>query len=140
LRSKEFSSFGDQQKGMLTCIPHRGILGQEVFAPKNQREEDGMGEMSAGIDRGILKMEAMPSIPADQELNLKGKICPYTFIESMLTLEDMKPDEVLRVIVDYPPAVCDVPRSLKNEGYEILEVSPINETDWAILVRNKEVE
>jgi TusA-related sulfurtransferase len=42
--------------------------------------------------------------------------------------------------VDYPPAVCDVPRSLKNEGYEIIEVSPINETDWAILVRNKEVE
>jgi len=75
----------------------------------------------------------------DKELNLKGKICPYTFIEAMLTLEDMEREQVLRVIVDYPPAVCDVPRSLKNEGYEILEVSPINETDWAIVVRNKEV-
>jgi len=58
----------------------------------------------------------------------------------MLALEEMKPDEVLRVIVDYPPAVCDVPRSLKNEGYEVLEVGSINETDWAIVVRNKEVE
>jgi TusA-related sulfurtransferase len=76
----------------------------------------------------------------DKELNLKGKICPYTFIESMLTLEEMETNRILRVIVDYPPAVCDVPRSLKNEGYEIIEVSPINETDWAILVRNKEVE
>ena len=52
----------------------------------------------------------------------------------------MEIGEVLRVVVDYPPAVCDVPRSLKNEGYEILEVSPMNETDWAILVKNKEVE
>jgi TusA-related sulfurtransferase len=77
-------------------------------------------------------------ISIDKELNLKGKVCPYTFIESMLALEEMKVGEVLRVIVDYPPAVCDVPKSLKNEGYEILEVSPMNETDWAILVKNTE--
>ncbi len=74
----------------------------------------------------------------DKELNLKGKVCPYTFLETMLVLEDMKIGEVLRVIVDYPPAVCDVPRSLKNEGYEILDVSPLNETDWAIIVKNTE--
>jgi tRNA 2-thiouridine synthesizing protein A len=74
----------------------------------------------------------------DKEINLKGKICPYTFIESMLTLEEMNVGEVLRVIVDYPPAVCDVPKSLKNEGYEVLDVRPINDTDWAILVKNKE--
>jgi len=79
-------------------------------------------------------------IDIDKELNLKGKICPYTFIETMLTLEEMEPEEVLRVIVDYPPAACEVPRSLKNEGYEILEVLPINGTDWAIIVKNKEIE
>jgi TusA-related sulfurtransferase len=99
-----------------------------------------MGGISAEIDREIPKNREGRLPRFDQEINLKGKICPYTFIESMLTLEEMKPDEVLRVIVDYAPAVCDVPRSLRNEGYEILEVSPINETDWAIWVRNKEVE
>jgi len=76
----------------------------------------------------------------DKELNLKGKICPYTFIETMLTLEEMEPDKVLRVIVDYPPAACEVPQSLKNEGYEVLEVCPINGTGWAILVKNKQME
>ena len=99
-----------------------------------------MEEGSVGIDRGTPKKGDVRPIPFDQELNLKGKICPYTFVASMLALEDMKPDEVLRVIVDYAPAVCDVPRSLRNEGYEILEVSPLNETDWAIWVRKKEVE
>jgi tRNA 2-thiouridine synthesizing protein A len=99
-----------------------------------------MSGISAEIDREIRKRREERYANVDQELNLKGKICPYTFIESMLTLEEMKPDEILRVIVDYPPAVCDVPRSLKNEGYEVLGVNPINETDWAILVRNKEVE
>lgn len=75
-------------------------------------------------------------IQVSQELNLKGKICPYTFVESMLALEEMETGEVLRVIVDYPPSACDVPRSLTREGYEILDVSKINETDWAIVVRN----
>jgi TusA-related sulfurtransferase len=62
--------------------------------------------MAAEIDRRTLKKEALQTLPVDRELNLKGKICPYTFIESMLTLEEMKPDEVLRVIVDYPPALA----------------------------------
>ena len=95
---------------------------------------------SVGTEEGASKKAENRPLRPDQELNLKGNICPYTFIESMLALEEMKPNEVLRVIVDYPPAVCDVPRSLKNEGYEIIEVSPVNEIDWAILVRNKEVE
>ncbi len=99
-----------------------------------------MNQQSVGfeLDRSA-KGERMLRF-VDQELNLKGKICPYTFIESMLTLEDMETNQVLRIIVDYPPAVCDVPKSLENEGYEILDVSPLNETDWAIVVRNKEVE
>jgi len=77
-------------------------------------------------------------IKIHRELNLKGKICPYTFIESMLALEEMGSGEILKVIVDYPPAACDVPRSLKNEGYEVLEVDKINGTDWAIIVKNTE--
>jgi len=99
-----------------------------------------MDQVSARIGWGTPKKGEVRSLPVNKELNLKGKICPYTFIESMLALEEMKAEEVLRVIVDYAPAVCDVPRSLKNEGYEVLDVSPLNGTDWAILVRNKEVE
>ncbi len=81
-----------------------------------------------------------PPVEIHEELNLKGKICPYTFVESMLALEEMEIGEVLRIIVDHPAAACDVPKSLQREGYEILDVSKINETDWAIVVRNKEFE
>ncbi len=96
-----------------------------------------------GIETRAVQEEkhAKPAEPvrADQEINLKGKVCPYTFIESMLKLEEMEENQVLRVIVDYPPAACDVPRSLKSEGYELLEVTPINGTDWVILVRKKAI-
>ncbi len=84
-------------------------------------------------------MEQIQNLIIHKELNLKGKVCPYTFIETMLALEEMNSGEILRVIVDYPPAACDVPRSLKNEGYEILAVTKTNETDWAIIVKNTTV-
>jgi len=35
--------------------------------------------------------------PVDRELNLRAKICPYTFVESMLALEEMEIGQVLRV-------------------------------------------
>jgi len=52
----------------------------------------------------------------------------------------MEVGQVLRVIVDHLPAVENVPRSLKNEGHEILEVVQINDTDWAITIRKMVLE
>jgi len=71
----------------------------------------------------------------DVELNLKGEICPYTFVKSKLALEEMEMGQVLAVLVDHVPAVDNVPRSLVNEGQEVLEVKQVNGTDWAIMVK-----
>jgi len=94
---------------------------------------------AAGADKhhGVPEFQ---EVHVNKELNLKGKVCPYTFVESMLALEEMEIGQVLRVIVDYGPSACDVPKSLAREGYDILDVSKINETDWAICVRNKPFE
>jgi len=77
----------------------------------------------------------MTETTVDQELDLKGEVCPYTFVKTKLALEMMEPGQVLRVIVDHLPAVENVPRSVKNEGHEVLGVEQVNETDWAITVR-----
>lgn len=71
----------------------------------------------------------------DRELNIKGEVCPYTFVKSKLAIEEMKSGEVLKVIVDHEPATDNVPRSMRNEGHEVLDVSKINSTDWQIIVR-----
>jgi len=77
----------------------------------------------------------MEAVQIDQEINLKGEVCPYTFVKSKLALEEMDEGQVLRVIVDHLPAVDNVPRSMKNEGQEVLEVGPISGTDWQIVIR-----
>lgn len=76
-------------------------------------------------------------VSVDRELNIKGEVCPYTFVRSKLALEEMIPNQVLRVIVDHEPATDNVPKSMANEGHEVLEVGKINATDWEIVVRKK---
>lgn len=81
------------------------------------------------------RRERIDLMKVDREINLKGEVCPYTFVKSLLTLEEMEVGQVLRVIVDYLPSVENVPRSLKYEGHEIIEVTKINDTDWSITIR-----
>ena len=111
------------------------MLESEANARYRGENQDGFQEFGPRITGGKTSLSHI-----DRELNLKGKVCPYTFVESMLGLEEMETGQVLRITVDYPPAACDVPQSLKGEGYEILEVMKINDTDWSISVRNRPFE
>lgn len=71
----------------------------------------------------------------DQEIDLTGEVCPYTFVKTKLALEEMENGQVLRVVVDHLPAVQNVPRSLKNEGHQVLKVGETSEGEWEIVVR-----
>ncbi len=74
-------------------------------------------------------------ITVTKEIDLKGEVCPYTFVKSKLALEMLDSGDVLRVIVDHLPAVENVPRSLENEGNNVLDVSQVNDTDWSITIK-----
>jgi tRNA 2-thiouridine synthesizing protein A len=71
----------------------------------------------------------------DKELNLQGEVCPYTFVKSKLALEIMQPGQVLRVIVDNDESAANVPRSMQNEGHNVLGVTKLNNKDWQIVVQ-----
>jgi tRNA 2-thiouridine synthesizing protein A len=76
-----------------------------------------------------------PEIAVDKELNLHGEVCPYTFVKSKLALEIMHSGQVLRVIVDNDESAANVPRSMQNEGHNVLGVTKLNDNDWQIVVR-----
>jgi tRNA 2-thiouridine synthesizing protein A len=71
----------------------------------------------------------------DKDLNLQGEVCPYTFVKSKLALEIMQPGQVLRVIVDNDESAANVPRSMQNEGHNVLGVTKLNTKDWQIIVQ-----
>lgn len=71
----------------------------------------------------------------DRELDLKGEVCPFTFVKSKLIIEQMEKGQVLRVILDYKPSVENVPKSFQMEGQEVLGVNQISDNLWEVLVR-----
>ncbi|NJD69125.1 MAG: hypothetical protein C3F12_11770 [Candidatus Methylomirabilota bacterium] len=70
-----------------------------------------------------------------ESLDLKGEVCPYTFVKAKLALEELDSGRMLRVIVDNPGSAANVPRSLRSEGHVVLDVTQLNDTDWAITVQ-----
>jgi len=72
---------------------------------------------------------------ADRELDIRGEVCPFTFVKSKLVLEQMELGQVLRVILDYPPSVESVPKSMREEGQEVLAINQIDNNTWEILIR-----
>lgn len=71
----------------------------------------------------------------DRELDLKGEVCPFTFVKSKLIMEQMEIGQVLRVILDYKPSVENVPKSFQMEGQQVLGVNRIDDNQWEVLVR-----
>ena len=69
------------------------------------------------------------------ELDIRGEVCPYTFVKSKLAIEGIEAGEQLRILVDYQPATENVTRSFETEGHEVVGVEPIDEGEWAITVR-----
>jgi len=71
----------------------------------------------------------------DRELDLKGEVCPFTFVKSKLIMEQMDTGEVLKVILDYEPSVENVPKSFRDEGQEVLEIKQVGDNLWELYVR-----
>ncbi|HET7090331.1 MAG TPA: sulfurtransferase TusA family protein [Anaerolineae bacterium] len=73
----------------------------------------------------------------DQTLDIRGEVCPYTYVKTILALEAMQPGQVLRVRLDYEPATRSVPRSVMIQGDELLSVAAALPGEWEILVRKR---
>lgn len=77
--------------------------------------------------------------PADERrsLDLTGELCPFTFVRTKLALEALALGAELRVIVDHEPAIRNIPRSATEWGQEILAVTVLSPTTWAIDLRKR---
>jgi tRNA 2-thiouridine synthesizing protein A len=59
-------------------------------------------------------------------LDLQGVLCPLNFVKAKLKLEEMEPGEILELILDDDEATTSVPRSLKNEGHQIIKIEKLD--------------
>ena len=78
----------------------------------------------------------MDDYAIDSELDLSGEVCPYTFIKSKLALEELSPGQVLSVTVDNSESASNVPKSLQQEGHEVLSLERAEKGKWRVVVRH----
>ncbi|MFX0026362.1 MAG: sulfurtransferase TusA family protein [Candidatus Hermodarchaeota archaeon] len=60
-------------------------------------------------------------------LDIRGRVCPMTFVYTKLTLEKLNKGDILEVLLDFLPAVKNVPDNCKIQNLaELLEVKEID--------------
>ena len=77
------------------------------------------------------------TVAADLTLDLRGEICPFTFVRAKLCLEEMALGARLLVLVDHEPATRNIPRSASEWGQETLSVHPVSPGVWSILIQKR---
>ena len=79
----------------------------------------------------------MEGIKVDKTINIKGLVCPYTFVKAKIAVEDLEVGQVLEILLDYEEASRSIPKSMEDHGQKVLKVEKINDTDWVIQVRKE---
>jgi TusA-related sulfurtransferase len=74
---------------------------------------------------------------SDEELDLRGVICPYNFVKTKLKLETMEEGQVLSVLLDEGDPIRNVPRSVENEGHTVLAQERLDQA-YRILIRRED--
>lgn len=81
-------------------------------------------------------MENQDKIKIDHRINITNEICPMTFVKTKLKLETMKSGEILEVILREGEPLQNVPRSVNEDGHNILELIKCNEF-YKLIIKKK---
>ena len=77
----------------------------------------------------------MEEITPDKSINIKGLVCPYTFVKAKLAIESMEVGQILEILLDYEEASRSIPKSMEDHGQKVLKIDKINETDWILQIK-----
>ncbi len=72
-------------------------------------------------------------------LDLSGVLCPMNFVKTKLQLEEMEEGQILEVILDEGEPVKNVPRSVKAEGHNVLDLSEKPDGHFRMVIEKVDV-
>lgn len=75
-----------------------------------------------------------------RKLDIKGKVCPMTFVYTKLELEKMNSGEILELTLDFPAAVKNVPTNCERQNIgKLLDIKEIDKEKKVWVLRIKKV-
>ena len=61
-------------------------------------------------------------IIADDKVDITDVVCPVTFVKTKVALEELDDGQILQVHINDGEPVQNVPRSIKEEGHQVLKL------------------
>jgi TusA-related sulfurtransferase len=77
---------------------------------------------------------------ADETVDITDVVCPVTFVKAKVALEELEDGQVLSIRLNDGEPVQNVPRSIKEEGHQILKLMDNGDGTYNLIVRKTTLE
>ena len=71
---------------------------------------------------------------ADEFLDITDVVCPMTFVKTKVALEDLDDGQILELRLNDGEPIQNLPRSLKDDGHKILQLTDDGDGTFTIWV------
>lgn len=71
----------------------------------------------------------------DDQVDITDVVCPITFVKAKVALEELEEGQILSIRMNDGEPVQNVPRSIKEEGHQVLKLTSNEDGTYALLVR-----
>ena len=66
----------------------------------------------------------VPSEDPHYFLDITKEVCPFTFVHTKLLVDRLKPGEIAEIRLNAGEPLDNVPRSVKEQGYRVIDIQP----------------
>ena len=77
----------------------------------------------------------IPELHADERIDITDVVCPVTFVKTKVALEELEDGQILQVHLNDGEPVQNVPRSVKDEGHQILKLQDNEDGTYELLIK-----
>ncbi len=77
----------------------------------------------------------MADFNIDEKIDITDVTCPITFVKTKVALEEMDEGQILQVHLNDGEPVQNVPRSIREEGHEVLELNDNNDGTFELFIK-----
>ena len=74
-------------------------------------------------------------IKIDDTVDITDKVCPLTFVKAKVAIDELDDGEVIAIRMNDGEPVANVPRSIKDEGHQILKLVNNNDETYTLIVK-----
>ena len=71
----------------------------------------------------------------DETVDITDVVCPVTFVKAKVALEELDEGQILSIHMNDGEPVQNVPRSIKEEGHQILKLLKNEDNTYNLIVR-----